>query len=118
MDFLGFLGDVVNFVLCPDALRPALVASFGCESKRGALMWVSRQERMILSDPEWSFPTLRGTLFRSGLDGLCIVSRDAVARYISPLLPPSAFMNFGAFRALVRWGKFARTPLTRIGLTR
>ena len=54
MDFLGFFGDVVDFALFPDALRPALVASFGCESKRGALMWVSRQERMVLSDPEWA----------------------------------------------------------------
>ena len=49
---------------------------------------------------------------------LYIVSRDVIARYMSPRISSPIFMSLSALYVLRRWKEFVRTPLTRIGLTR
>ena len=110
MDFLGFLWDVVNFALCPDALRPALVATFGCESKRGALMGVSRQERMVLSDSEWA--TLASWVFVQERFGGALrrISRRRRPLHTSPLTAASLHELWRISRARKMGGVRANTP--------
>ena len=45
--------EALNFALSPDATRPAQAASFGRQTKNGALLWVERRFRLAFGGPEW-----------------------------------------------------------------
>ena len=58
-----FFNSALNFALFPDVPRAIQVASFGCETKPGAMSLTERQVRLVLSDPEWaSLPLLESVL--------------------------------------------------------
>ena len=52
--YVEFLEGALNVALFPHAARPMHVAGYNCGNAQRAWMWINRQVRGNLVDPEWA----------------------------------------------------------------